>query len=148
MFCHAAHAIRGARAPTREKRIRFGHIRHAADRLSTTAGRAGAPCNDGRVADRRPKTLRDMALSLILLAVVALVLVGMYGGVSFSPGRADRGPGADRGRHGRPATGRSAGGIPGRHPGWATGGLDAEFVLLHRAAGHRRPAAGGARAGG
>jgi hypothetical protein len=27
-----------------------------------------------------------MALSLILLAVVALVLVGMYGGVSFSPG--------------------------------------------------------------
>ena len=48
-------------------------------------------CHDGRVADRRPKTLRDMALSLGLLAVVALVLVGMYGSVSFSPGRATDG---------------------------------------------------------
>ena len=39
------------------------------------------------VADRQPKTLRDMALSLGLVAVVALILVGMYGGISFSPGQ-------------------------------------------------------------
>ncbi len=43
------------------------------------------------VADRRPKTLRDMALSLGLVAVVALVLVGMYGGISFAPGQATEG---------------------------------------------------------
>jgi len=43
------------------------------------------------VADRRQKTLRDMALSLGLVAVVALILVGMYGGISFSPGQATDG---------------------------------------------------------
>ena len=43
------------------------------------------------VADRRPTTLRDMALSLGLVAVVALILVGMYGGISFSPGQATDG---------------------------------------------------------
>jgi hypothetical protein len=32
--------------------------------------------------------LRDIAISMVVLAVVALVLVGMYGGVSFSPGQA------------------------------------------------------------
>jgi hypothetical protein len=35
--------------------------------------------------------LRDITISMVLLAVVALVLVGMYGGVSFSPGRATDG---------------------------------------------------------
>jgi hypothetical protein len=44
-----------------------------------------ASCDDGPVAIRRPNTLRDMALSVGLLAVVALILVGMYGGVSFAP---------------------------------------------------------------
>ncbi|MET0863637.1 MAG: DUF4245 family protein [Nakamurella sp.] len=38
------------------------------------------------MATRRPNTLRDITISMVLLAVVALVLVGMYGGVSFSPG--------------------------------------------------------------
>jgi hypothetical protein len=40
------------------------------------------------VADRRTKTFRDMALSMGLIAVVALVLYGMYGMISFSPGGA------------------------------------------------------------
>ena len=66
----------------------------------------GEPCNHGGVANRRPKTLRDMVLSMGLLAVVALVLFGMYGGVSFSPGRATEGqaPTADvtGGLNGRP----------------------------------------------
>ncbi len=35
--------------------------------------------------------MRDMVLSMSLLAVVALVLFGMYGGVSFSPGQATEG---------------------------------------------------------
>lgn len=35
--------------------------------------------------------MRDIAISMVLLAVVALVLVGMYGGVSFSPGQATDG---------------------------------------------------------
>ena len=55
------------------------------------AGRGATTCNHGDVADRRPKTLRDMALSLGLLAVVSLVLYGMYGQVSFSPGGATEG---------------------------------------------------------
>ena len=54
-------------------------------------GTRGGPCNHGGVANRRPKTMRDMVLSMGLLAVVALVLFGMYGGVSFSPGRATDG---------------------------------------------------------
>jgi hypothetical protein len=53
---------------------RFGHTLPAV-----------GPCNDGAVADRQSKTLRDMALSMGVLAVVALVLLGMYGWVSFSP---------------------------------------------------------------
>ncbi len=43
------------------------------------------------MADRRPKTLRDMALSVGLLAIVVLALVGMYGGVSLSPGGPSQG---------------------------------------------------------
>jgi hypothetical protein len=43
------------------------------------------------VAERRQKTLRDMAISMGLIAVVALVLYGMYGGVTFSPGAASDG---------------------------------------------------------
>jgi hypothetical protein len=50
-------------------------------------GAAAPACHDGCVAERRPKTLRDMALSMGLLAVVALVVVGLYGMVGFSPGR-------------------------------------------------------------
>lgn len=34
------------------------------------------------------KTVRDMALSMGLIAAVVLIAVGMYGGFSFSPGRA------------------------------------------------------------
>ena len=43
------------------------------------------------VADRRSKTLRDMALSMGFIAVVALVLYGMYGMITFSPGAATDG---------------------------------------------------------
>jgi hypothetical protein len=43
------------------------------------------------VAERRQKTLRDMAISMGLIAVVALVLYGMYGGVTFAPGGASDG---------------------------------------------------------
>jgi len=43
------------------------------------------------VADRRTKTPRDMALSMGVIAVVALVLYGMYGMISFSPGTTTEG---------------------------------------------------------
>ena len=72
-----------------------------ADVRGPVTGARAVPCNHGRVADRRQKTLRDMAISMGLIAVVALVLYGMYGGVSFSPGRASDGSGADRRRHRR-----------------------------------------------
>ncbi|MTD12860.1 DUF4245 family protein [Nakamurella sp. YIM 132087] len=39
------------------------------------------------MADRRNKTMRDMALSMGAIVVVVLLFVGMYGGFSFSPGR-------------------------------------------------------------
>jgi hypothetical protein len=38
------------------------------------------------VAERRTKTMRDMAISMGLLVVVVLVFVGIYGGFSFAPG--------------------------------------------------------------
>lgn len=41
----------------------------------------------GTVAIKRPNTLRDMAWSIAVLAVVAILLGWAYGAVSFSPGR-------------------------------------------------------------
>ncbi|MDQ6658925.1 MAG: DUF4245 domain-containing protein [Actinomycetota bacterium] len=49
-----------------------------------TDGTRAAPAP---AAARKNKTVRDMALSMGLIAVVVLIFVGMYGGFSFSPGR-------------------------------------------------------------
>ena len=93
------------------------------------------------MAERRQKTLRDMAISMGLIAVVALVLYGMYGGVTFSPGAASDGvaPTAD-------VTGglnRAAPlvGFPVVDPGGAAGRLEPELLLLRRQdRGERGPA--------
>src|SRR6476469_9858149 len=68
-----------------------GERGHPGPHRQSRQGGDDSPCNHGAVADRRPKTLRDMALSLGLLAVVALLLYGMYGQVSCSPGGATEG---------------------------------------------------------
>jgi hypothetical protein len=38
------------------------------------------------VADRRNKTVRDMVISMVVLAVAALIFAWVYGGLSFAPG--------------------------------------------------------------
>lgn len=44
------------------------------------------------MADRRNKNGRDMAITMGVIVVALLVLLGMYGGFSFSPGRPTSGP--------------------------------------------------------
>jgi len=38
------------------------------------------------VADRRNKTVRDMVISMVVLAAAALIFAWLYGGTSFAPG--------------------------------------------------------------